>query len=433
MEKTDLRSPLLPNPRARPARRRSARLLLAIACTAAIAATGYYGWDAWASRDGVDPNLLTVAVQRGDLEDTVTATGTLQPRDFVDVGTQVSGQLRRVHVQVGSTVAAGDLLAEIDPTLLQARADASRAQLRGLRAQLEDRQAQRTLAQQQLTRQRNLLRENATTTEAAQTAEASVRSLTAQIEMIRAQIEQTESTLRADEANLKYARIHAPIAGTVVSQTAKEGQTLNATHQAPVILRIADLSTMTVQAQVSEADVSRLKVGMDVYFTTLGSQGRRWHATLRRIEPTPEIVNSVVLYNALFDVPNPKGELMTQMTAQVFFVVESARDVTTVPVAALRPAADAPSAQRRRAAAGSAPARATALDPRTAFAGREALVQVVGADGHLEERKVRIGLTTRVAAEVVSGLQPGERVVAGLRSAAPAGGPAAGAPRLLRL
>jgi membrane fusion protein, macrolide-specific efflux system len=128
------------------------------------------------------------------------------------------------------------------------------------------------------------------------------------------------------------------MSGTVVSQSAKQGQTLNANQQAPIIVRIADLSIMTVDAQVSEADVSRLRLGMEVYFTTLGAQERRWYGKLRQINPTPQVVNNVVLYDALFDVPNPNQELMTQMTAQVFFVVTNVKDVVLVPVAALRPA-----------------------------------------------------------------------------------------------
>ena len=104
-----------------------------------------------------------------------------------------------------------------------------------------------------------------------------------------------------------YTKIYAPIAGTVVSQAAKQGQTLNANQQAPIVMRIADLATMTVQAQVSEADVPKLRVGMDVYFTTLGGDNRRYYGKLRQIPPTPTVVNNVVLYDALFDVPNPDG------------------------------------------------------------------------------------------------------------------------------
>lgn len=397
-----------------------------------LAGGGYYAWQAAFGENRAADNVLTAVVQRGDLEDTVTATGTLQPRDFVDVGTQVSGQLKKLHVEVGAVVQAGQLLAEIDPSVYQARVDGDRAQLQNQRAQLADREAQFELARLQLARQQNLDRENATTTEALQAAAATQRSAGAQADAIRAQIKQTESTLRGDEANLGYTRIHAPIAGTVVSQAAKQGQTLNANQQAPIVMRIANLATMTVQAQVSEADVPKLRIGMDVYFTTLGGSARRHYGKLRQIPPTPTVVNNVVLYDALFDVENPDQALMTQMTAQVFFVAASAKDAVLVPIAALRPLPAEgkarkprdPGAARGSSAAGAARKsggeRASDIDARSQYAGGRALVAVVGADGKVADREVRVGVMNRVSAQILSGLEPGEKVVIGARAPAAA-------------
>jgi macrolide-specific efflux system membrane fusion protein len=405
-----------------------------------VAAGGYAGWQSWTTPASAATQLTTVSVQRTTLEDAVTATGTLQPRDYVDVGTQVSGQLKKLHVEIGSTVKAGQLLAEIDPTVYLSRVDADRAQLANLRAQLADREAQLTLAEQQFKRQTNLMREQATSAEALQTAEAQLASAKAQLEVLKAQIQQASSTLRGDEANLSYTKIYAPMAGTVVSQSAKQGQMLNANQQAPIIVRIADLSTMTIQSQVSEADVSRLKVGMDVYFTTLGNGAQRWQGTLRQINPTPEIVNNVVLYNALFDVANPDGALMTQMTAQIFFVVASAEDALVVPLTALRrvgraasASAEAPRDAGASNANRAAPARNRTdaangggmTDPRTRFADGRARVRVLKADGSIEARDVQVGVMNRVSAQIVTGLAAGEQVVVGQRSAtAPAARPA---------
>jgi membrane fusion protein, macrolide-specific efflux system len=356
------------------------KLVVSVTAVVALAMGAYGAWRAFAAPSDRSASQATAVVQRGDLEDSVSATGTLQPRDYVDVGTQVSGQLKKLHVEIGDVVKKGDLLAEIDPAVYLAKVEADQAQLRNLEAQLADRQAQAQLAEQKAQRQANMMREQATTAEAVQTAQAELQSAKAQTDALRAQIQQTRSTLRGDQANLGYTKIYAPMAGTVVTQAAKEGQTLNANQSAPIVLRIADLSTMTVQTQVSEADVSRLKVGMPVYFTTLGEQGKRWSANLRQVNPTPDVVNNVVLYNALFDVPNSEGSLMTQMTAQVFFIVAAAKDAAIVPAAAL---------QRRQG-------RAT--------------VRVQTAEGKFEQREVELGLVTRVAAEVRSGLQPGERV-----------------------
>ncbi|MGA9335412.1 MAG: efflux RND transporter periplasmic adaptor subunit, partial [Rudaea sp.] len=319
--------------------RRLARPLVLAACVLIVGGGGYYAWQKWFAQSAASGAVLTAVVTRGDLEDTITATGTLQPKDFVDVGTQVSGQLKKVLVDVGAVVEKGQLLAEIDASVYQAKVDGDHAQLLNQQAQLADKRAQLALANLQLKRQLNLTREDATTADALQSAQATSNSAMAQQDSVRAQMQLTESTLRGDEANLGYTKIYAPIAGTVVSQTAKQGQTLNANQQAPIVMRIADLSTMTVEAQVSEADVPKLRVGMDVYFTTLGGDNRRYYGKLRQIPPTPTIVNNVVLYDALFDVENPNQALMTQMTAQVFFVASSARDAVLVPLAALSPVA----------------------------------------------------------------------------------------------
>ena len=417
-------------------RGRAARSAIALAVALALGGGAYYGYSAWNGSSASAAKYTTAIVQRGDLEDSVTATGILQPRDYVDVGTQVSGQVKKLLVEIGATVKAGQLLAEIDPTVYVTRVEGDRAQLRTQEAQLADKQAQLALAEQQLQRQLNLQKENATTQDAVDTAQAALRSAKAQINVLKAQAEQTRSTLRGDEANLNYTKIYAPMAGTVVSQAAKQGQTLNANQQAPVVLRIADLSTMTVQSQVSEADVSKLRVGMDVYFMTLGNQAKRWYGKLRQIEPTPVTVNNVVLYNALFDVENPDRALMTQMTAQVFFVTAHAKDAVQVPITALRPVgrranagegkgraeskggAEAKSgAERAARGQGGGASRGAEVDPRVRFASGRAMVRVVKADGAIEEREVKVGVMSRISAQIVSGLEPGEQVVTG--SAAP--------------
>lgn len=361
----------------------------------------------------------TEAVTRGDIENLVTATGTLQPQDYVDVGAQVSGQLKKLHVEVGSEVKEGDLLAEIDATVYAAKVDATRAQLQNQKAQLLDREAQLALAQINFRREKNLFAEDATTSESLETADAGLKSAQAQLKAVQAQIQQTESTLKVEAANLNYAKIYAPMDGTVVSITSRQGQTLNTNQMAPTIMRVADLSTMTVQTQVSEADIGKLRKEMSVYFTTLGSQGRRWYSKLDRIQPTPEILNNVVLYNALFDVPNENRLLMTQMSTQVFFVEAQAKDVLLVPMSALSFAPPR----------GPRPEGATADDgPKGEWKGRRdraegqgtmgnrprpALVKVMNADGDVEERKVLVGVTNRVQAQITEGLKEGEKVVSG--------------------
>lgn len=348
-------------------------------------------WLLWLGPQNRVPEYTSVEVQRGSIEDNITALGTLGPLDYVDVGTQVSGQLLRLHVELGESVEKDQLLAEIDPTVYLARVEASTAQLANLQAQLADREAQHTLARLQAERQRNLRNLDATSQEALESADATLRSASAQIAAVKAQIRQTESSLKGDQADLDYTRIFAPMAGTVVQQLANQGQTLNANQTAPIVVQIADLSTMTVRTQVSEADISRLQPGMSAYFSTLGQPNRRWEGTLRQILPTPEVINNVVLFNALFDVPNQDGQLLPQMSAQVFFVNASADDVLTIPVAALgKPLRDqAP-----------APARGSRFE-----------VRVLDHQDKPQARTITVGTRTRVLAEVIDGLTEGERVV----------------------
>lgn len=440
-------------------------LLLAL-----VAGAGYWGWQKfYAKKDPLE--IYQVAeVQRGDIQDLVTATGTVQPLEYVDVGAQVSGQLKKLHIEVGSVVKEGDLLAEIDPTVFRATVDARRAGLRNQEATMKERESALVLANLQYTRQKNLMAADATSAEALQTAEAALRAARAQIAALQAQIEQTQSTLRADEANLNYAKIYAPMAGTVVSLTARQGQTLNANQNAPTILRIADLSTMTVQTQVSEAEVGKLRQGMEVYFTTLGSQGRRWYGALRKVEPTPTVTNNVVLYNALFDVPNQNQALMPSMTTQVFFIAATAKDALLVPAAAVtinrgtgggrrergdradaganeNPAASGRQSRKRtvekstadNAAATTAektvektvaPAAASnstspPVDPAAStsgFAGqgttrtpRNGTVKIIDKDGKVEQRKVELGVINRVQMQVLSGLSEGDTVIIGMK------------------
>ena len=351
-------------------------------------------WFLWLAPDNRAPAFTTATIQRGAIEDSITALGTLEPLNYVDVGTQVSGQLKVLHVELGDEVEQGQLLAEIDPTVYLARVEASKAQLANLQAQLADRQSQQTLARLQAERQRSLIKLDATSQEAVESADAVLRSANAQIEAIKAQIRQTQSALKGDEADLSYTLIHAPMAGTVVQQLANQGQTLNANQTAPIVVQIADLSTMTVRTQVSEADISKVEVGMPAYFSTLGQPERRWEGALRQILPTPEIINNVVLFNALFDVPNPDRDLLPQMSAQVFFIRSAAANALTIPVSALRSTKGVSNAGNQ-----------------------EAEVQVLDAQGQPQPRTIRIGTRNRVMAEVLEGLEQGDEVVTGGLSA----------------
>jgi macrolide-specific efflux system membrane fusion protein len=395
----------------------SRRRIAALALIPLLALAAAGAWIRFHPKADPASRWLTATVNQGDIEDTVTALGNLQPVTFVDVGAQVSGQLTKIYVTVGQKVSKGDLLAEIDPTLAEAKVNADSAALANLQAQLVDRRAQLDLSRKQFARQQNLMKDNATSEDALQVAATAVKSNTALIAALEAQAKEAQSTLSADQTSLGYTKIYAPMTGTVVLLAAQQGQTLNATQATPVILRIANLATMTVWTQVSEADVPRLKIGMPAYFTTLGDQGHKWRGKLLQILPNPEVVNNVVLYPALFQVANPDGRLMSQMSAQVFFVVAAVKNAVTVPVAALRrPDGDAEEGAADPDMADGPPPNAGSNGNKDDTA-MPYVVRVLNASGHASRRQVWIGVSNRVSAEVLDGLAPGDVVVVGRRDA----------------
>ncbi len=374
----------------RKARRR--RRWVALATVAVLIAGGGLGWRMFTADAAISYRTATVAL--GDVERVVTALGSVQPKDYVDVGAQVSGQLETLHVRIGDRVERGDLLAEIDPAVFESQVRADRAQLAYLQAQRRELEAQLDLARLTAERSRSLRARNIVSEEQLQTDLTNVIVAEAKLAAVDAQIDQAQSTLDGDLANLGYTKIYAPMSGIVVSLTATEGQTLISSQAAPTILRIADLDTMTIEAQVAEADIPKIEPGMPVRFTTLGHPDRPRDAAVRQILPTPEIVNDVVLYTVLIDVDNVDRLLMTDMTAQVFFVLDSAAAVPVVPLAALTPA---PGESARYVA------------------------RVLTPDGPAT-RTVTVGLTDRTMAEIRDGLVPGDTVITGEDGPAASGG-----------
>ena len=377
--------------------RQTRRALLIIPCLLLAAALA-----AWPlltpGRDAYD----TVPVTRGDIESSVTALGTLQPRQYVDVGAQASGQIHKIHVDVGTEVKEGQLLVEIDPSTQTAKLDASRFAIDNLKAQLQEQRALHDLAQHKYRRQQHLAKGGATREEDVQAAEAEVRTTQARIDMFTAQIRQARASLRSDEAELGYTRIYAPMTGTVVALDAREGQTLNAQQQTPLILRIARLSPMTVWAEVSEADIGQVKPGMQAWFTTLSGGNRRWSSNVRQVLPVPpKPLNEtgqgggspasksgsgrVVLYTVLLDVDNHDQALMPEMTTQVFFVAGQARDVLLAPIVALQDTTDS----------------------------ERQIARIVSASGKVEPREIRTGISDRLRVEIIDGVNEGDHLLIG--------------------
>ncbi|GAC1550005.1 MAG: pyoverdine export/recycling transporter periplasmic adaptor subunit PvdR [Collimonas sp.] len=349
--------------------------------------------------------LQTEVVRRGDIEQAVFANGKLQLHKYSDVVAQVSGQIKDVLVMVGDDVKSGKMVVEITPTVPSARLESNRAQLARLQAELADQRAQLDFAELQFKRQTQLKAENATREESYESSRMSMYSASARVEAINAQIRQIEATLKDDELTRSHTQVLAPISGTVVSVAARTGQMINPGQTTVPLMRIADLSRLTVQARVAEIDVPLLRKGMTAYFTTPGYPGKRWSGKLRQVIPVPADGSGEqgkqTFYNVLFEVDNPQEELMSGMSTQVRFVLAHAHDAVILPVKLLgKPEADGSYVVKV------ADANSTANQPAS-------------------PRKIKIGIRNDQMAQVLSGLEPGEQVVvAAVTAATPAPMPA---------
>jgi macrolide-specific efflux system membrane fusion protein len=345
-------------------------------------------------------NYVTSNVIRGTLEDAVTASGSLESSEYVDIGSQVSGVLQKLYVQLGQTVQKGDLLAQIDPTVFEARVAEDEATLDNLEAQMGASDAAMKLADQRLKRNQNLLKSDAVSQDELNRSEAEFSRSRSSIEALKADIDKAKNSIKASQANLSYTKIYAPMRGTVVQVQAREGQTLNASQTAPILFRLANLHTMTVQAQVSEADIQRIHTGMPVYFTTLGDPNTRHDGKVKGVEPTPTTTNPPIFYNTLFDVSNENLKLMPEMTAQVFFPLMSRTNVLIMPIAALDYARRESPGDVSKASAG----KGKKMRPSKVFVLR---------DDKPVKVEVTLGMSNRVSVEVISGLTEDDDVITG--------------------
>ena len=345
-----------------------------------VAGAGAFGY--YRTFGKAEAVYATATVVRGDVESTVVAAGIVQPIQYVDVGAQTSGKLKSLKVKRGDRVEKNQVLAEIDPALADTALAAANATLESMTSQRSVKQAQLVLADAQQARNEKLFEDQLISANDRDVTLAGHDVAFADVASLSAQMKQAGAAVDTAKANVGYTKITAPMAGEVVSIALLEGQTLNANQQAPNILRIGDTDTVTVWAQVSEADVIRVKPGQDVYFTVLGAT-RRWSGKIRQILPTPELINNVVFYDVLFDIPNPESQLRIQMTAQVFIVLAQAKGGLLLPSAAIGNAGE----------------------------GTSTTVQVLKANGGLEPRAIQIGIKSEIAAEIKDGLRENEQVV----------------------
>lgn len=423
---------------------KSSKVILIAICIAIIAAIAWF----MLKPKNTQPQYITAEVSRGDIEDSVLATGDLEATKMVSVGAQVSGQVKKMYVKLGDQVKQGQLIAQIDSVRQTNDLKTAQASIKNQEAQLATKQANLTKMDAEYKRQQAMYAQDATSRAELESALASYKTAQADIASVNAQIEQSRLTLATSQENLGYTQIVAPMDGTVVAIVTEEGQTVNANQSAPTIVKLAKLDTMTIKAQISEADVMKVQEGQTVYFTTLGDSEKKRYAKLRQVEPAPDSINTettsnsssssstAIYYNALFDVPNDDGKLRIDMTAQVYIILAEAKNALTVPASALqtsnrankkgKPDSSAASqsqstnTNKRQQNKDSAqnsdrPERLelTADEKALIDQGKAsvAIIRVLQADGTAKRQQVLVGLNNRVTAQILRGLKQGDQII----------------------
>ena len=300
-------------------------------------------WRLW-PKGGRNGAYRTARVERGDVVQTVRATGTVQPVTQVQVGTQVNGPVRKLYVDFNDPVKAGDLVAQIDPTAYQARFAQDEANVAQSLASVEAAQAKLAQSEKELTRARELVRREMLSQEETDAAVANRDTLAAQLKLAQASVEQAKAAARLSKANLDYTTIRSPVDGVVIARNVSEGQTVVASMSAQVLFLIAaDLRQMQVEANIPEADIGRIQPAQPVTFT-VDAYDQAFTGTVAQVRMAAATVQNVVTYTVIVRAANPEGKLFPGMTANISCEVARRENVLKAPNAALRfkPAGTAP-------------------------------------------------------------------------------------------
>ena len=315
------------------ARRPVAAALVVLALAAAAAA--YFGW--WTRDDAQAPTYRFTKIERGPLTATVAASGTLNPVTSVQVGTQVSGQIKELFVDFNSPVKAGQLIARIDPETFQYRVRQNEADLEAARAAAGRAQVALANAQRDLARTRELVARDFVSPADLDRAQAQFDLAQAELNTAQAVVSQRAAQLAAAKVDLARTEIRAPVDGVVIKRSVDVGQTVAASLQAPELFIIArDLRDMQVETSIDEADVGRTRVGQSASFTVDAFPGRTFSGEVRQVRKSAQTVQNVVTYTVLVSAANPEGQLMPGMTANVRIVTDTRESVLKASNAALR-------------------------------------------------------------------------------------------------
>ena len=286
---------------------------------------------------GGEPRYQTAKVSRGNLTVMVTATGTVQPTNQVDVGSELSGIVKTVEADFNDTVKVGKVLARLDTTRLEAQVLQSEAALRAAEAHVREAAANEDEMRRKLARAKDLANQKFVSEEALVSAQASADRAAATLQSARSQVAQARATLAVDRTNLAKAVIRSPIDGTVLSRKVEPGQTVAATLQAPVLFTLAeDLTKMELHVDVDEADVGQVKAGQPATFTVDAYPGRAFPSQVIEVRNAAKTVSGVVTYETVLAADNAELLLRPGMTGTANITVNQLQDVVLVPNAALR-------------------------------------------------------------------------------------------------
>ena len=311
------------------------KLIALIVVLGAIGGGGY--WYVKFGTPEVKPIITEATISRGNIAETVKATGTLDALRTVQIGTQVSGVVRALHVDFNSIVKSGQLIAELDPQILQTQVDVQEANLLRSKVDLEQRNITLENDKKKLERQQELFAKNLVTKEALENAQLAVKMDEASINSSKASLVQTEANLSTSKLNFGYTKIYAPIDGVITNRAADVGQTVNATNSAPTLYTMAtDLTKMKLTASIDEADVSRVRKSQPVTFTVDSYGGSTFRGTVNQVRLNAKNSQNVVTYETVIDVDNGDLRLKPGMTANLTIEIQRVDGVLRIPSSALR-------------------------------------------------------------------------------------------------
>lgn len=366
------------------------RVLAVLVLIAALAA----GWWWWSSNGGADaPKFRTGKIEKGPLTASVSSSGTVTPVTSVQVGSQVSGQIKELFADFNSPVKQGQLIARIDPETFQYRVRQAEADLEAARSNEGRGKVALANAQRELARTRELVAKNFVSGAELDAKQAGYDLAAAELRNAQAVVKQREAQLASARVDLGRTEIRAPVDGVVIKRSVDVGQTVAASLQAPELFLIAkDLRDMQVETSIDEADVGRVRPGQRATFTVDAYPGRQFNGEIKQVRKAATNTQNVITYTALVSAANPDGALMPGMTANVRIVTDTRESVLKAPNAALRFRPPGEAAADTKAAPGKADAKAgdgsNATKGAPVAAGASGPGGPAGQAGQLRERLV---------------------------------------------